>query len=54
MPVTVSASESLFARTELECMKIVVFAARKRKGVVVAPVDVTNNMTVCYVSVNEI
>ena len=41
---------TLFTRTE--CMKTVVFAARKKEGVVVAPIDVTNNMTVCYVSVN--
>jgi hypothetical protein len=33
-------------------MKTVVFAAGRREGVVVAPVGVTNNMTVCYVSVN--
>jgi hypothetical protein len=33
-------------------MKTVVFAARGREGVVVAPVDVTNNMTVCYCGVN--
>ena len=50
LPVTLSASESLFARTE--CMKTVVLAARRREGVVVAPVGVNNNMTVCYVSVN--
>jgi hypothetical protein len=50
LPVTLSASESLFARTE--CMKTVVFAARRRDGVAVAPVGVTNNMAVCYVSVN--
>jgi hypothetical protein len=35
----------LFARTE--CMKTVVFAACRREGVVVAPVGITNNMTVC-------
>jgi hypothetical protein len=34
------------------CVKTVVFAARRREGVVVAPVCITNNMTVCYVSVN--
>jgi hypothetical protein len=45
-----SASESLFARTE--CMKTVVFGARMREGVVVAPVGLTSNITVCYVSVN--
>ena len=50
LPVTLSASESLFARTE--CMKTVVFAVRRKEGVVVAPVGVTSNMTVCYVSVN--
>ena len=33
-------------------MKTVAFAARRREGVVVAPVGVTNNMTVCYVTVN--
>ena len=33
-------------------MTTVVCAARRREGVVVAPVGVTNNMTVCYVSVN--
>jgi hypothetical protein len=48
--VTLSASESLFARTE--CMKTVVFVARRREGVVVTQVGVTNNMTVCYISVN--
>jgi len=26
----------------------------RKEGVAVAPVGVTNNMTVCYVSVNEI
>jgi hypothetical protein len=50
LPVTLSARESLFPSTE--CMKTVVFAARRREGVVVAPVCYTNNMTVCYVSVN--
>jgi len=50
LPITLSASKSLFAR--LECMKTVVFAAHMREGVVVAPVGVTNNMTVCCVSVN--
>jgi len=43
--VTLSASEGLFART-------VVYAARRRERVVVALVGVTNNMTVCYISVN--
>jgi hypothetical protein len=43
---------TLFARTE--CMKTVVFAARRKEGVVGAPVGVTNNMTVCYVSVKYI
>jgi hypothetical protein len=33
-------------------MKTVVFAAGRREGVVGPPVGVTNNMTVCYVSVN--
>ena len=33
-------------------MKTVVFGARMREGVVVAPIGLTNNMTVCYVSVN--
>ena len=50
LPATLSASESLLASTE--CMKTVVFAARRREGVVVAPVCITNNVTVCYVSVN--
>jgi hypothetical protein len=36
LSVTLSASESLFARTE--CMNTVVFAARGREAVVVAPV----------------
>ena len=48
--VTLSVSESLFARTE--CMKTMMFAVRRREGVVVASVGVSNNMTVCYVSVN--
>ena len=48
--VTLSMSESLFARTE--CMKTMMFAVRRREGVVVASVGVSNNMTVCYVSVN--
>ena len=50
LPVTLSASESLSARTE--CMKTVVFVTRRRERVVVTPVGVTNNMTFCYVSVN--
>jgi hypothetical protein len=41
---------SLFARTE--CMQTVVFAARRKEGVMGAPVGVTNNMTICYVIVN--
>jgi hypothetical protein len=45
LPATLSASESLLAKT-------VVFAARRREGVVVAHVCITNNVTVCYVSVN--
>ena len=49
LPATLSASESLLASTE--CIKTVVFAAR-REGVVVAPVCITNNVIVCYVSVN--
>jgi hypothetical protein len=48
--ITLSASESLLASKE--CMKTVVFAARSREGVVVAPVCIANNVTVCYVSVN--
>ena len=28
------------------------FAARRREGVAVAPVGITNNMEICYVSVN--
>jgi hypothetical protein len=43
-------SESLFARTE--CMKTVAFAVVRSEGVMVAPVGVTNNMTVCCISVN--
>ena len=51
LPVPLSASDSLLARAE--CMKTVLCAARRRgEGVVVAPVGVTNNMTVCYASVN--
>ena len=50
LPATLSASEILFVSTE--CMKTVMVAARRREGVVVAPVYITNNMTVCYVSVN--
>ena len=50
LPVTLSASESLFARTE--CMKTVVFGACRGERVVVVPVGITNNMTVCYVRVN--
>jgi hypothetical protein len=50
LPATLSASESLLASKE--CMKTVVFAARSREGVVVAPVCIANNVTVCYVSVN--
>jgi hypothetical protein len=50
LPATLSASDSLLANTE--CMKTVVFAARRREGVVVAHVCITNNVTVCYVSVN--
>jgi hypothetical protein len=33
-------------------MKTAVFAASMREGVVVVPLDVTNNITVCYVSVS--
>jgi hypothetical protein len=40
----------LVARTE--GMKTVVFATRRREGVVVAPGGVTNKITFCYVSVN--
>jgi hypothetical protein len=50
LPVTLSASENLFARTE--CMKTVVFGACRGERVVVAPVGITNNMTVYYVRVN--
>ena len=39
LSVTFSTSESLFLRTE--CMKTVVFAAHRREGAVVAPVDLT-------------
>jgi hypothetical protein len=34
-------------------MKRVVFAARRREGVVVAPIDVTNNMNVEKLQSNE-
>jgi hypothetical protein len=50
LPVTLSASESLFARTGCNEDSGVCFS--EEVGVVVAPVGVTNNMTVCYVSVN--
>ena len=50
LPVTLSVSESLFARTEF--MKTVVLGTRMREGVVVVSVGLTNNMTVCNVNVN--
>jgi hypothetical protein len=43
LPVNLSASEILFARTE--CMKTVMFTARRREGVVVTLVGVINNTT---------
>jgi hypothetical protein len=46
-----SASGSLFARTE--CIQTVAFAARRREGVVVAPLGVTDNMSLLSVSIKS-